>query len=98
MLQLLITNLEEVLLDGQLSLQLSEVGVHEGSVFGAQLRIVGVLLVDVGNSLTKNMVIKKKHLQDFMKTFLLGLFSKVGKYLRGLREEAAPCILLHLTL
>jgi hypothetical protein len=57
--QLLKTNLEEVLLDGQLSLQLSEVAVHEGSVFGAQLRIVGVLLVDVSNSLTKNMAIKK---------------------------------------
>ncbi len=47
------TNLEEVLLDGQLSLQLSEVGIHEGSVFSAQLRIVRVLLVNVSNSLTK---------------------------------------------
>jgi hypothetical protein len=62
---LLKTNLEEVLLDGQLSLQLSEVAVHEGSVFGAQLRIVRVLLVDVSNSLTKNMAIKKNRLHAF---------------------------------
>jgi hypothetical protein len=53
-MQLLKTDLEKVLLDGQLSLQLSEVAVHEGSVFGAQLRIVRVLLVNVSNSLTKN--------------------------------------------
>jgi hypothetical protein len=65
-LQLLTTNLEEVLLDGQLFLQLSEVAVHEGSVFGAQLRIVRVLLVNVSNSLTKNMAIKKNRLHDFM--------------------------------
>ncbi len=52
-MQLLKSNLEEVLLDGQLSLQLSKVAVHERGVFGAQLRIVGVLLVDVSNSLAK---------------------------------------------
>jgi hypothetical protein len=59
-MQLLKSNLEEVLLDGQLSLQLSEVAVHEGSVFGAQLRIVRVLLVDVSNSLTINMTNQEK--------------------------------------
>jgi hypothetical protein len=72
MLQLLKTNLEEVLLDGQLSLQLSEVAVHEGSVFGAQLRIVGVLLVDVSNSLTNNIANQEKPFTLLMKTFFLG--------------------------